>query len=58
MVEHFERRCQAVITVPWDPALEAGAQTQLSSLREATRRGLIEVAAAVADDFTTPRAQR
>lgn len=58
IVEHFERRCQRVVTVPWDPALETGAQTRLSSLREATREGLVEVAAAVADGFATGRTQR
>ena len=58
IVEHFERRCQSVVTVPWDPALEVGAQTSLSSLREATREGLVEVAAAVADGFTTGRTDR
>ena len=58
IIEHFERRCQRVVTVPWDPALETGAQTVLSSLREATREGLVEVAAAVADGFATERTSR
>jgi putative peptide zinc metalloprotease protein len=58
IIEHFERRCQRVVTVPWDPALETGAQTVLSSLREATRQGLVEVAAAVADGFATDRTAR
>jgi putative peptide zinc metalloprotease protein len=51
MVQHFERRCRRVVQVPWDPALEAGAQTRLSDLSSATRQGLIEMAAAVADGF-------
>lgn len=51
MVQHFERRCRRVVKVPWDPALEAGAQTRLSELGSATRQGLIEMAAAVADGF-------
>jgi putative peptide zinc metalloprotease protein len=58
IVDHFERRCSRVVTVPWDPALEMGAQTQLSALRGATRHGLVEVAAAVADDFANVRADR
>jgi putative peptide zinc metalloprotease protein len=58
IVEHFERRCQRVVTVPWDPALETGGQTRLSALREATREGLVEVAAAVADGFVAGRAAR
>ena len=58
IVDHFERRCGRVVTVPWDPALETGGQTSLSSLREATRDGLVEVAAAVADGFSTARSDR
>ncbi len=58
IVDHFERRCQRVVTVPWDPALETGGRTRLSSLREGTRDGLVEVAAAVADGFSTVRADR
>jgi putative peptide zinc metalloprotease protein len=51
MRRHFEKRCQHVLTVPWDPALEAGAQTNLSGLRRQTRDDLVQVAAAVADNF-------
>ena len=51
MRQHFEKRCQHVLTVPWDPALEAGAQTNLSGLRRRTRDDLVQVAAAVADNF-------
>jgi putative peptide zinc metalloprotease protein len=58
IIDHFERRCGRVVTVPWDPALETGGQTRLSSLREATRDGLVEVAAAVADGFSTGRSHR
>jgi putative peptide zinc metalloprotease protein len=58
IVDHFERRCQRVVTVPWDPALETGGQTRLSALRDATREGLVEVAAAVADGFVEGRGSR
>jgi putative peptide zinc metalloprotease protein len=58
MVKHFSRRCARVVTVPWDPALETGAQTLLSSLRSDTRDSLVEMAAAVADDFQTQGARR
>ncbi|HSE71322.1 MAG TPA: MinD/ParA family protein [Nocardioidaceae bacterium] len=58
MVRHFEQRCRRVVTVPWDPNLEAGAQTSLSSLRRATRESLIEVAAALADGFVTSEVRR
>jgi putative peptide zinc metalloprotease protein len=58
MTKHFEQRCSAVVTVPWDPGLETGAQTLLSSLRPTTRAGLIEMAAAVADNFPNEGARR
>jgi putative peptide zinc metalloprotease protein len=51
MRHHFEKRCQHVLTVPWDPALEVGAQTNLSGLRRQTRDDLVQLAAAVADNF-------
>jgi putative peptide zinc metalloprotease protein len=51
MTEHFKQRCSRVVTVPWDPALEVGAQTAMSTLRRETHDSLVEVAAAVADNF-------
>jgi putative peptide zinc metalloprotease protein len=51
MQEHFERRCQHVLCVPWDRALEVGAQTEIDHLQRATRDALVGVAAAVADNF-------
>jgi putative peptide zinc metalloprotease protein len=53
MVEHFSQRCRRVVTIPWDPALEVGAQTHLSALHPSTRDSLVEMAAAVADGFDT-----
>jgi putative peptide zinc metalloprotease protein len=50
--EHFKGRCRAVVRVPWDPHLSAGAETQVDRLRPVTRRAYLEVAAAVADGFT------
>jgi putative peptide zinc metalloprotease protein len=50
--EHFQGRCRAVVRVPWDPHLSAGAETQVDRLRPVTRRAYLEVAAAVADGFT------
>jgi len=50
--EHFEQRCRRVITVPWDPALEKGARTMMSGLGGATEESLLEVAAAVAENFS------
>jgi putative peptide zinc metalloprotease protein len=49
--DHFEQRCGRVVCVPWDPALETGAQTVLSALRSDTQEALMEMAAAVADNF-------
>ena len=51
MRRHFEKRCQRVVTVPWDDALEQGALTDMTSLRRATRDSLVDIAAAVADNF-------
>jgi putative peptide zinc metalloprotease protein len=53
IVEHFTQRCRRVVTIPWDPALEVGAQTHLSALHPSTRDSLVEMAAAVADGFDT-----
>ena len=52
VAEHFQGRCRAVVQVPWDPHLSAGAETQIDRLRPVTRRAYLEVAAAVADGFT------
>ncbi len=51
MVEHFGQRCRAVVRVPWDPHLEAGAESSLERLREPTRHAYLQLAAAVADGF-------
>lgn len=51
MRRHFEKRCQRVVTVPWDGALEQGALTDMSSLHRKTRDSLVDIAAAVADNF-------
>jgi putative peptide zinc metalloprotease protein len=51
MQDHFERRCRHVLSVPWDRALEVGAQTEFDHLQRGTRDALVAVAAAVADNF-------
>ncbi len=51
MRRHFEKRCARVVTVPWDDALEPGALTDMSSLGRHTRDSLVDIAAAVADNF-------
>jgi putative peptide zinc metalloprotease protein len=49
--EHFGARCRAVVRVPWDAHLEAGAESSLEGLKAATRHAYLELAAAVADGF-------
>jgi putative peptide zinc metalloprotease protein len=49
--EHFRQRCRATVTVPCDPHLEAGAQSELGQLREATRHAYLRLAAEVANGF-------
>ena len=49
--EHFRQRCREVIRVPFDPHLEAGAETSLEELMPDTRAAYMELAAAVADGF-------
>jgi hypothetical protein len=39
------------VRVPWDPHLEAGAESTLDQLREPTRNAYLRLAAAVADGF-------
>lgn len=51
MRRHFEKRCAHVVTVPWDDALEPGALTDMSALHRRTRDALVDIAAAVADNF-------
>jgi putative peptide zinc metalloprotease protein len=49
--QHFRKRCRAVLRVPWDEQLDAGAETALSDLSPQTRDAYLEVAAVVADGF-------
>ncbi|WP_127131029.1 MinD/ParA family protein [Georgenia sp. SYP-B2076] len=56
--DHFTRRCAHVGKLPWDQALEKGAQTDLAGLGRRTRDALNEVAAAVADSFIEVRGLR
>jgi len=51
VVEHFRARCREVVQVPWDPHLEAGAESSLEQLQERTRHAYLQLAAAVADGF-------
>lgn len=55
VVDHFSRRCRAVIQVPFDPHLEEGAEIELERLKPETREALLELAATVAGGFSTVR---
>ncbi|MGV0713829.1 AAA family ATPase [Mycolicibacterium sp. XJ662] len=56
VIDHFNRRCRAVVEVPFDPHLEEGAEISLDRLKPQTREALVELAAVVADGF--PGAKR
>jgi MinD-like ATPase involved in chromosome partitioning or flagellar assembly len=51
VAEHFAARCRKVIRVPFDSHLEEGAEIDLDRLSPHTRAALLELAAAVADNF-------
>lgn len=51
VVDHFSRRCRAVLSVPFDPHLEEGAEISLDRLKPRTREALLELAAVVANGF-------
>lgn len=47
--DHFASRCRAVVRVPYDRHLEAGATVALDDLDRATRQAYLRLAAAVGD---------
>ena len=55
VVDHFSRRCRAVVEVPFDPHLEEGAEISLDRLKPQTRESFMELAALVATGFTGTR---
>jgi MinD-like ATPase involved in chromosome partitioning or flagellar assembly len=55
VVDHFNRRCRAVLQLPFDPHLEEGAEINLEQLEPATREALMELAAVVAAGFPGTR---
>lgn len=55
VVDHFSRRCRAVLQVPFDPHLEEGAEISLERLRQDTRDAVTELAAVVASGFPAAR---
>ena len=55
VVDHFSRRCRAVLRVPFDPHLEEGAEISLDRLKPETRDALTELASVVASGFPGPQ---
>jgi putative peptide zinc metalloprotease protein len=51
--EHFALRCRGVVRIPWDPHLEAGAETRPEDLRPTSRNAYLQLAASVAEGFPT-----
>jgi putative peptide zinc metalloprotease protein len=51
---HFQARCRAVVRIPWDPALDAGAEASIEDLKPAARAAYLELAAKVAKGFEEP----
>jgi len=56
--EHFASRCRPCVRIPWDSHLEAGAEVALEELRPDTRQAFLELAAAIACEFTQPVRRR
>ena len=49
--DHFASRCREVVTIPYDPHLEAGSALDLDELQEETVDAYLELAAAVGEGF-------
>ncbi|KPI13881.1 AAA domain containing protein, partial [Actinobacteria bacterium OK074] len=56
IVAHFETRCRAVVVIPFDEHLAAGAEVDLDMMRPKTREAYFDLAAIIAEDF--PRTQQ
>ena len=54
LLNHLRWRCASIHRIPWDPALDGGAQTSLGDLAPATRQAYLELAGAVAGQFGAP----
>jgi MinD-like ATPase involved in chromosome partitioning or flagellar assembly len=56
--DHFASRCREVVTVPYDPHLEAGGVLDLDELDRETMEAYYELAAAVGEGFALPQTSR
>ena len=52
IVSHFQTRCRAVVVVPFDEHLAAGAEVDLLGMQPAARAAYFELAVLVASDFS------
>lgn len=53
--DHFNSRCRAVVTIPYDPHLEAGGVMDIRELHPDTVEAYRELAAAVGEGFARPQ---
>jgi putative peptide zinc metalloprotease protein len=56
--QHFAARCAGTVRIPWDPVLEAGAETDLDDLRPGTRDAYLKLAEIVAAGFCVDRSRQ
>ena len=54
--EFFEARCQSIHVIPFDTHLAEGADVDFEMLKPTTRQAYLELAGAIAEDFTRLRA--
>ena len=53
--DHFSSRCREVVTIPYDPHLEAGGVMDIDALQPETLEAYRELAAAVGAAFASTR---
>jgi putative peptide zinc metalloprotease protein len=58
VVDHFAKRCRAVVKVPWDAHLAEGLEVDVDELRPQTRTAYLNAVAAVARSFSLPSRHR
>ncbi len=58
VVDHFTKRCRAVVMVPWDAHLAEGLEVEVEDLRPRTRAAYLNAVAAVARSFSLPSRHR
>lgn len=52
---HFDSRCRAVVSIPFDPHLEEDAELDIDELRKETRYAYLQLAAMIGSGFSRPR---